>query len=476
MGGLCRLNLITRETEFYTQSNGLANSTVYNILKDRSGKLWVSTDEGISVFNPLTQRFFNYDESNGLYIQEFNADAAFLCKDGKMLFGGMGGAVGFYPEKLEQRNQAYETRLVIKQVTFQIKKRDSIQAVYERNKIVFPAGTKSLQISFSYLDFQNQDKTQFRYRLLGLNDSWTELQSRIRTINLMALGYGKYVFELQATDLDGNYTKSARLHVIILPYLWEIKIIQILALVALFLIIGYIGYVRFQQFKLKKNLNLALKDKKISELDLTTRKLKLNPHFLANSMVTIKSFIHSGNQETADRYLSMLQEMMRAIIKHTRLEYIPLSEEINQLNCYLSAEQIRLDYLFEFEILTEGLVVTNIEIAPLLVQPMVENAIKHAFKGYKERTSHIKIRFILESNNHFITCYVEDNGVGFQKSRSVKSPENAEPHGNDMIQKILDYFNTKNKTSCTFKINEINPGEKFPGTRVIIQIPCKFIS
>jgi hypothetical protein len=393
-----------------------------------------------------------------------------------MLFGGMGGAVGFYAEKLEQRNQAYETRLVIKQITFQIKKRDSIQAVYDRTKVVFPAGTKNIQISFSYLDFQNQDKTQFRYRLLGLNDSWTELQSRIRTINLMALGYGKYVFELEASDLDGTWTKSARLHVIIPPYLWEIKSIQFLALVVLFLFVGYIAYVRFQQFKLKKNLNMALKDRKISELDLITRKLRLNPHFLANSMVAIKSFIHSGDREKADRYLSGLQEMMRAIIKHDKLEYIPLSDEINQLILYLSAEQIRLDNLFAFEILTEGLVAEHIEIAPSLVLPMAENAIKYAFKGIESKTGHITIKFSLESNFQIMSCYIEDNGVGFQSSQPVKSHQDAEPHGTDMVQKILDYFNTKYKTSCTFQIYEINPGKKLPGVRVIIQIPCKFIA
>jgi hypothetical protein len=468
MGGLCRLDLKTHRTEFFTVKDGLANNTVYNILKDQSGKLWISTDAGISVFNPGTKKFFNYDESNGMYIQEFNADAALQCKDGKMLFGGIGGVVGFYPEKLEQENKAYSSKLIITRISSQINNRDTSEAVYNRDTVTFAAGTTNLQVSFSFLDFRNQEKTHFRYRLVGLGDSWEELQGRTRTINLMALKPGKFRLELQATDLDGNWSKNSALQIIIPPYFHETIWFPVLIGIAIVFITAVFIYMRIRQFRLEQK-------QRISHLRLITLQGQINPHFLSNSLAATDTFIASGNTDKANQYLGEVRNLMREMIDYTGKEYIPMEEEIGLLTRYLTAEQIRVEYLFDFDIIKEDIRIDNILIAPSMIQPFVENSIKHAFRDLERKKGMIRIIFKQESKA-FLTCFIDDNGVGKRSLTGTFPAPKRKSKGDELIKERLDLYNKLNKTNLHFDTQNLFPGEKFPGTRVKIQIPCKFIS
>jgi ligand-binding sensor domain-containing protein len=112
-GGLCRFSKNTGVLEFFSTQHGLRNNTCYNVLKDKHGHIWLSTNQGISMFNPETKRFRNFGESEGLRILEFNADAVWHGDDDEMLFGGMGGFVSFYPDSVENITNDYYAPLLI---------------------------------------------------------------------------------------------------------------------------------------------------------------------------------------------------------------------------------------------------------------------------------------------------------------------------------------------------------------------------
>jgi len=158
LGGLCRLDMNTGQSEFFSTVNGLGNNTVYNILKDNQGNLWMSTGAGISTFNPKTRQFVNFDESNGLLIKEFNSDAAFQSADGQMIFGGMGGVVSFYPDQIEKKYGDFFSGLVITSIESFSGEKDSIHFPYKTDRVSFVPGTKNIQIGFSYIDYINQKK------------------------------------------------------------------------------------------------------------------------------------------------------------------------------------------------------------------------------------------------------------------------------------------------------------------------------
>jgi len=100
-GGLVHFDKATAKYRIYTTADGLSNNTCYGLLKDRRGNIWISTNHGISRFNPKTGQFRIFGPEDGLKIDEFNSGNTYLAPDGEMFFGGMGGAVSFYPDSID---------------------------------------------------------------------------------------------------------------------------------------------------------------------------------------------------------------------------------------------------------------------------------------------------------------------------------------------------------------------------------------
>ena len=99
--GLIRVDPSKNSVKNYTENNGLPNNTVYGILNDNFGNLWLSTNEGLSKFNPVDETFRNYDDKDGLQSNEFNQGAFFSGSDGELFFGGVNGFNSFYPDSIK---------------------------------------------------------------------------------------------------------------------------------------------------------------------------------------------------------------------------------------------------------------------------------------------------------------------------------------------------------------------------------------
>jgi len=85
----------------YRKEDGLPDNVVYGILEDRSGFLWLSTNRGLSRFDPEKEIFRNFDVHDGLQSNEFNSGSFYKSKRGEFFFGGINGFNAFYPENIE---------------------------------------------------------------------------------------------------------------------------------------------------------------------------------------------------------------------------------------------------------------------------------------------------------------------------------------------------------------------------------------
>ena len=103
--GLNKYDVDTDRFFHYLAKDGLANNVVYGILEDGSGNLWISTNQGISKFDPQKEIFKNYDSNDGLQSNEFNAGAFFRSSSGEMFFGGINGFNRFFPKKIQDDRQ-----------------------------------------------------------------------------------------------------------------------------------------------------------------------------------------------------------------------------------------------------------------------------------------------------------------------------------------------------------------------------------
>lgn len=165
----------------------------------------------------------------------------------------------------------------------------------------------------------------------------------------------------------------------------------------------YVSY-RVRQYR-------STKEKEKAQLQLDAVRSQLNPHFLFNALAGIQTLMNTNQTEQANRYLARFARLTRAVLKSTDL--ISLDEEYNLLDDYLQMEQLRFN--FKYEITTEpNLDLGNVEIPSMLLQPFIENAVKH---GVASLSSDGLINIAIFKNYTDLILRIEDNGKGFDTSR-----------------------------------------------------------
>ncbi len=156
------------------------------------------------------------------------------------------------------------------------------------------------------------------------------------------------------------------------------------------------------------------KEKEKAQLQLDAVRSQLNPHFLFNALAGIQTLMNTNQTEQANRYLTRFARLTRAVLKSTDL--ISLGEEQDLLDDYLQMEQLRFN--FKYEITTDpNLDLNNVEIPSMLLQPFIENAVKH---GIASLNSDGQISIAIFKNDNDLILRIEDNGKGFDSSKSYE--------------------------------------------------------
>ncbi|MGQ0642320.1 MAG: hybrid sensor histidine kinase/response regulator transcription factor [Gemmatimonadaceae bacterium] len=281
-GGLNRLNIDSGTFLHFTERDGLPNDVVYGILADASGDLWLSTNKGLSRFNPATRQFRNYDANDGLQSNEFNSGAAFESRSGELFFGGIYGFNYFRPEEIKdnphvpevaitgfRRGNRYETvrdtgtalRTTISEAdTLRLSHRDAV-----------------LTFEFAALEYSAPAKNRYAYRMVGFNDDWFESGS-VRAATYTNLPPGHYTFQVRASNNDGLWNEQATsLAIVIMPPWWQTwwayALYSALALAALY---GARNY-EMNRLRLKSRLEIEhVEADQLRELDRARSRLFAN--------------------------------------------------------------------------------------------------------------------------------------------------------------------------------------------------------
>lgn len=178
-------------------------------------------------------------------------------------------------------------------------------------------------------------------------------------------------------------------------------------LAILLLLISYVFFMRRRQEKLKE-ANLK------QQLFLS----QMNPHFIFNALGSIQNYLYKNKPELTAGYLARFSFLMRSILNNSSKRSISLSEEIEILKNYIELEQMRLKNSFDYEIhYPDNLETEFIDIPPMMIQPFVENAIKHGLKEGKEGG---RLTVSFKDNNEFLEVLITDNGVGIDASMKSK--------------------------------------------------------
>lgn len=248
-----------------------------------------------------------------------------------------------------------------------------------------------------YQPFQNIDSCLY-YKIGDSSTQWIKS------------GHFIYVSSLKSSDkpyflfLKYYDNESVKTYLIKVLPRWHETISGIVAILVSFLLFILLSV--FVLFKIRIKKEQTKRD--LIQFKLRAIQSQLNPHFLFNSLSSIQALVNTDKKREANYYLSSFSNLMRGALKNSDVTFVSLSEEIALLRDYICLEQLRFN--FEYVINVDTRINTaNLEIPPLLLQPIVENAIKHGINNKKE-TGKIEINIIVDDEN--IVIKVVDNGKG----------------------------------------------------------------
>ena len=256
----------------------------------------------------------------------------------------------------------------------------------------------------------------------------------------------------------------------------------VFVLITLFISIGAVSYFLFNRYKIKKQnelLRIELEEaqktieaeKKAAESELKALKSQMNPHFIFNALNSIQEQFMFGDKITANEQMGNFTYLTRQILEVSGKKKIAIATEIEILTKYLELEKMRFDNDFEYFIDIDPAVDDDyIQIPPMLIQPFVENSIKHGLlhkKGYKE----VRLLFELDASEKNLICTIQDNGIGRKKSNEIKV-KNQSKHSSFSTQSIDQRLEIWNKNTGNAIVYEdlLTDTDEVIGTKVVLTI------
>ena len=415
--GMLAFSPDTKEFKTSRRSDNIGRM-VYAIIPDNNGFLWASTSKGIMKYSLATKEITNYDVNDGLQGSEFTPNAFLRSKDGFIFFGGFNGFNYFRPADIKLETRIPEV-VVTKMITNTGKKYRYLQ---DGDTVHLSHKNNSFEIEFATLNLFRKNQVIYSYILDNYDKEWSYNEANHRYIEYSKLRPGTYVFKLNAANEVNIWNENPiELTIIIHPawyQRWIFKIFVLLVLLLSVLIIiqqrAKIIYQRREQKRLVAELETQM-----LQLKQKTLQLQMNPHVIFNTLNSIQQYILNHDVDNAVTYLSSFSKLMRRILNNSNERYISLSDEVEAVDLYLQLESMRLGNRFKYQInIDEDIDVQNTEIAPLIIQPFVENAIIHGLIP-KKNDCFLSVKFSKISEDK-ILCVVEDNGVGRKFSEKMK--------------------------------------------------------
>lgn len=335
---------------------------------------------------------------------------------------------------------------------------------------VFPFNENEVEINYAILNYQPSGTTPLYYQIN--EGEWTSCFPQTRTLKLPALSPGKYLirFRFDNQDVEQEFVSFE----INRPYYqqWWYIIFILLILIALSLGYNHLRLKRVQETNRLQMEKIEL-EKSLGQSMLTAIKSQMNPHFFYNALNTIQSYIFTNEGSKASAYLSKFSKLTRLILEMSEKETVSLDDELRALHLYLELEQGRFDdndFNFKLEV-DKKVEVELIQIPSMLVQPYVENAIKHGLlhkRGKKELFIHFS------RAGDVLKIEVTDNGIGRENAGKINAARKEMYHSfaTHANQKRLEILNKGRTRSIGIEIEDhINTQGEALGTSVFISIP-----
>ena len=466
--GLFALKESDKQFLQYTTENGLPSNVIYGILEDAYGRLWISTNQGLSCLNSESGKFRNFTIMDGLQGNQFNAGAYCRKDNGYMLFGGVNGITSFRPETLI--DNPYAPKPVINKLFVHNKEvlpddetgilKESITYV---NRITLSSSQNSFAISFVVSNYIAGKHNTFTYKLEGYDNVWYK-QNDISLVSYSNLPAGDYTFCIKAANNDGKWNEEpAILHIHILPVWYSTW--WALSLFALSFAVLVFGIVRF--FWLRKSMQAEIRmerlDKEKRE-EISQMKIRFYVN-ISHELRTPLTLIVAPLQELLDRIsghweheqllyvqrntnrllhlVNQLMDFRRAELGIFELRAVYSNAYKRILNCFMNYESLSkrkdIDYNFYTELQDK-----NVLFDENYLDLIANNLLSNAFK-YTEVGESIIVKLYIEDDN--LVLQVIDTGIGiplekqekiFERFYQIENGREGSGIGLSLVQRLVE--------------------------------------
>jgi len=452
------------QTYQLNSKKGLCSNFIQCVCVENDSTIWVGSQRGLNkiIWNTktATAQIAQYTEASGLPSNTIND---ILVLQNQLYLASDWGIIQYTP--LSNSTLAYE--IPIYSAPLQI----NGKIVSQQQRYDLKSDQKNIRFNFSAIHFQDANNVVYRYQLKGKDDNWIITTNRsVQYTNLTA---GRYEFVAMARNNNGQWsTQSIRIPFRIHPHFsetwwfWSLLLLSFLSLLG-WLVYLYIAYI-------KERITI---EKMHIESEQKALRSQMNPHFIFNALNSVLYFIRKNNREAASNYLGDFSTLIRTILNHSKKEFIPLQDELESIQIYIDLEEQRLtspQQSNDFSIqIADGFSIFGWQIPPMLIQPLIENAIRHGLENKKgERILEVRIDGIPQE---CLTISVIDNGIGRVAAQAIKNRrQHSSKHHSTGLENITNRLTTLSylyKQDFSMNTKDLYQGNTACGTQYNLHIP-----
>jgi ligand-binding sensor domain-containing protein len=453
-----------KKLHYINKLNGLASNLCKHISFDPQ-TAWASTDKGITRIDyewkgsSLHYSIWNISDYDGLASNDVNQTTV----SDKYVWAATTSGISFFT-KAFQPSPRRKPLMNVNRVWLDSKELPAADTVFiERN-------ASQLLVELSPISYRSGRLISSQYRLAGIEKAWKKISGN--TLQLSNLPFGNYRIEIRSIDRWGGVSESAKVYISHPAPFWKTTWFTILSYILTGLLIGSIVYIYNRNRQRKIDEKEAIK-RKIFDLEVMALRAQMNPHFIFNCLSSIQHHILKAEPVKANLYLHKLSTLMRSMLQNSTSPAISLAEEIAMLSLYLELEKLRLEerlrYVLDYP---EHLLLEPVRIPSMIIQPFIENAIKHGISPLKNEVGVVIVSFKKSANR--IDCTIDDNGIGIKHSgnNTAQGGSYHKSLGRTITEKRIQTINTVIKEPVILSItdkHDLTPPSR--GTIVQISFP-----
>jgi hypothetical protein len=446
-----------------TETKGLLSNT-NRLIKATGNNLWIAGDNGIQYFNTKDNSFKNLTKNEGIVSYNYNGleiieNNVFVSSPEQIIYFNEKDVFKPY-----NTPEVFFTNVSINNEKQELKPNYTLKE-----------DASSISISYNAIGFKTNTNGQFEYRLLGLDKNWVETKNGVTDVQYNGLSEGVYTFQIRNITVNKTESKTKVISFLVYKPFWEKTWFFILIFLLVILTISLV-YRRIIRNK-EEEKNTLLKQLEVKNeligLKLENLRSQMNPHFVFNALNSIQDYIINNQKNLAGDYLGKFADLMRVYLEQSNRGKITLEEEQNTLQKYLELEKLRFEDSLNYSVdIANNLDAEIISIPTMLVQPYVENALKHGL-FHKKNSRTLQVSFSKNSQD-IIQCVIEDNGIGRKKAKEInqKRPKSHKSFGLQATNKRLDLLNYGRTNKIGVNIKDLyDDMNNATGTRVVLTIP-----